>query len=111
LLRRARIVASIDLPKETFATSGGVPNPSVLVVKKLSSTDIRLAEAGAMDYDVFMAIPKTAGIDKRGKPVYLRTPEGFELEDENLHPIVDDEIALVAGVFSRWVKDRGYVGD
>lgn len=111
LLRRARIVASIDLPKETFATSGGVPNPSVLVVRKLSTTDIRLAEANALDYEVFMAIPKTAGIDKRGNPVYLRTPEGFEIEDANLNPIVDDEIALVAGMFSRWVRDRGYVGD
>ena len=29
LLRRTRIIASVDLPKETFADSGGVPNPSV----------------------------------------------------------------------------------
>jgi hypothetical protein len=83
----------------------------VLVVKKLSSTEIRLAEANALDYEVFMAIPKTAGIDKRGNPVYLRTPEGFELQDESLNPMVDDEISLVAGSFSRWVKERGYVGD
>ena len=111
LLRRTRVIASVDLPKETFATSGGVPNPSLLVVKKLSNTDIRLAEANALDYEVFMAIPKTAGIDKRGNPMYLRTPEGFEIQDDDLNPMIDDEIALVAGTFSSWVKERGYVGD
>ena len=31
LLRNARLVASIDLPKETFSEGGGVPNPSVLM--------------------------------------------------------------------------------
>jgi len=110
LMRRARIVGSIDLPKETFAHSGGVPNPSVLVLQKLTPTEIKLAEAGAFDYDVFMAIPKTAGIDKRGNPVYQRTPEGLDIEDENSKPILDDEISLVAPVFSRWAKERGYVG-
>ncbi|MCI0551505.1 MAG: SAM-dependent methyltransferase, partial [Anaerolineae bacterium] len=110
LLRRTQIIASIDLPKETFATSGGVPNPSVLVLKKLSASDIKLAEANALDYEVFMAIPKTAGIDKRGQIVYLRTPEGFEIEDENLLPMKDDEIELVAESFLEWLKEVGRVG-
>jgi type I restriction enzyme M protein len=109
LMTRARIVGSVDLPKETFAHSGGVPNPSVLVLQKLTATEIKLAEAEAFDYDVFMAIPKTAGIDKRGNPVYQRTPEGFDIEDENCQPILDDEISLVASTFSKWVKERGYV--
>lgn len=109
LLRRARIIGSIDLPKETFAHSGGVPNPSVLVLQKLTATEIKLAEAGAFDYEIFMAIPKTAGIDKRGNAVYQRTAEGFDIEDENCQPILDDEIALVAPTFSRWAKERGYV--
>ena len=34
LLDNTRIVASIDLPKETFAEGGGVPNPSVLVLQR-----------------------------------------------------------------------------
>jgi type I restriction enzyme M protein len=109
LMKRARIISSIDLPKETFAHSGGVPNPSVLVLQKLTPTEVKLAEAGAFDYDVFMAIPKTAGIDKRGNPVYQRTPEGLDIEDENFQPILDDEISLVAPTFTRWVRERGYV--
>ncbi len=110
LIRRTRVLASIDLPKETFATSGGVPNPSVLVLQKLTKEEIRLAEAGALDnYEVFMAIPKTAGLDKRGNPVYRRTVEGFDVLDENDLPLVDDEIALVSEEFLRWMGGREHV--
>jgi type I restriction enzyme M protein len=111
LLQRARIVATIDLPKETFAMSGGVPNPSVLVVKKLTTQEIQLTGANALDYDVFMAIPKTAGINKRGRKLLLRTPEGLEIPDETGTPVVDDEISLVASSFSKWVREAGYVSD
>ena len=110
LLKHARIIATIDLPKETFASSGGVPNPSVVLIKKFTANEIRLFEANAIDYELFMAIPKTAGIDKRGNPVYLRTPEGFDLFDENLERVVDDEIRLVAPEFASWAREMGYVG-
>lgn len=109
LFRRARIVASIDLPKETFADSGGVPNPSVLIVQRLAKEDVKLAEAGAIDdYEVFMAIPKTAGRDKRGNPVYRRTPDGLEILDEAMQRVLDDELPTVSEEFRAWVKEAGY---
>ena len=112
LLFRARVMATVDLPKETFATSGGVPNPSLLIVKKFSKEEIRLAEADASGYyDVFMAIPKTAGIDKRGGPRYARTPEGYEILGDDLLPIVDDEVALVADAFSNWIAEGNHATD
>lgn len=105
LFRRARILASVDLPKETFADSGGVPNPSVLFLEKLTREEIKLAEAGALDeYEIFMAIPKTAGRDKRGNPVYYKTPEGFEILGDNFEPILDDELPLVANQFCEWIR-------
>jgi len=105
LYRRSRLIASVDLPKETFADSGGVPNPSVLIVEKLTRAEMALAEKGALDeYRVFMAIPKTAGRDKRGNPIYYKTPEGLELLNARLEPVVDDEIPLVARYFAEWVK-------
>ena len=109
-LKHARIIGTIDLPKETFATSGGVPNPSVIVAKKYTTNEMRLFEANALEYEIFMAIPKTSGIDKRGNPVYLRTPEGFDLFDENLERVVDDEIRLVPPEFAGWVREMGYAG-
>jgi type I restriction enzyme M protein len=101
LTGRARILASVDLPKETFAESGGVPNPSVLIVERLTREEQRLANAGALDpYDIFMAIPKTAGRNKRGNPIYYKTPEGEEVLNEDLEPILDDDLPLVAEAFA-----------
>lgn len=112
LFLKARVIATVDLPKETFADSGGVPNPSLLVVQKLTREEMRLAEKGALESNpVFMAIPKTAGRDKRGNPVYYKTPEGLEILDDSMKPIVDDEIPAVAGYFKDWMREVGYVGN
>ena len=103
LLANTRVVASIDLPKETFAEGGGVPNPSVLVVQRLTREDAKIAQAGALgEYEIFMAIPKKVGIDKRGNKVYTRTPEGFVVLDENNKPIVDDDLPKVVSDFEVW---------
>lgn len=101
ILRRARIIASIDLPKETFSISGGVNNPSVLIMQKFTKEQMQKADAGIIDENsmVFMAAPRTAGIDKRGKPIFLRHPDGRELIDENGNRFLDDEIAAVSDQF------------
>lgn len=105
LLRNARIVASVDLPKETFAEGGGVPNPSVLVMQKLTRDEAKLAQRGALgEYEVFMSIPKVVGIDKRGNPVYVRTPDGLVVLDDNNEPTVDDDLPKVVFDFEQWRK-------
>ena len=103
LLQHSRLVASVDLPKETFAEGGGVPNPSVLIVQRLTRDEIKLASKGALDeYEIFMAIPKKVGIDKRGNPVYLRTSRGLNIIDSHSKPIIDDELPYVAAAFHEW---------
>jgi type I restriction enzyme M protein len=104
LLRRGRLIASVDLPKTTFADSGGVPNPSVILVQRLTKEEIRVADA-LEGYDVFMAIPKTSGRDKRGNPVYYRNEDGFEILNERQEPTVDDQIPAVAVAFAEWRKE------
>jgi type I restriction enzyme M protein len=101
LFQRTRVVASVDLPKETFAESGGVPNPSVLIVERLAKEQTRLAEVGALPAnDIFMAIPQTAGRDKRGNPIYCKAPDGQEVLDANMELVLDDDLPQVAGVFA-----------
>ena len=103
LLRNARLVASIDLPKETFAEGGGVPNPSVLMLQRFTREEVKLAQAGALDaYDIFMAIPKRVGIDQRGNDVHVRTPEGLIVLDENAEPTIDDDLPKVVSAFKEW---------
>jgi type I restriction enzyme M protein len=114
LLKRGRIIASIDLPKETFSISGGVNNPSVLIVQKFKQEQVQQAAAGILESNhmVFMATPRTAGIDKRGKPIFMRHPDGREIIDDNGNHIIDDEIRAVAEQFISWLsKDRvGRIG-
>ena len=103
LLWNTRLVASIDLPKETFAEGGGVPNPSVLIAQRLTREEVKLARASVLDeYEVFMALPKTVGRDKRGNAVYLRTPEGHIVLGESGLPTKDDDLPDVVAAFSDW---------
>jgi len=50
-----------------------------------------------------MARPRTSGRDKRAKAVFLREPDGRERLDGAGQKVVDDEIALVAGAFRRFL--------
>ena len=103
LLVNARLIASIDLPKETFAEGGGVPNPSVLIVQRFTREEARLAQAGALDeYESFMAIPKKVGIDKRGNAVHVRTAEGLIVLDGSDKPTIDDDLPKVVSAFKDW---------
>lgn len=103
LLHSGRLIASIDLPKETFAEGGGVPNPSVLIVERFTREEEKLAHAGVLDeYEAFMAIPKKVGIDKRGNPVHVRSPKGSVILDKEGKPTVDDDLPRLVTAFQAW---------
>ena len=105
LLRNSRLLASVDLPKETFAEGGGVPNPSVLIVQRLTREEEKLAGANALDeYETFMSLPRTVGIDKRGSAVYHRTPEGLVVLNADGRPTKNDDLPLVVEAFRQWYR-------
>lgn len=90
LLQHTQIVASIDLPGETFQPGTGT-NAHLLAVQKKPPEE-RSAEE--LDYDTFIAIAETVGKDNRGEPVYLRNEKGepihYETERE-VHTVSDGE--------------------
>lgn len=129
ILKRCRILASIDLPTETFEAFGGTgTQTSVLVLQKKMTEQMRLEEVtGQMeDYEVFMAICKTMGYDRRGNDLWLRTPEGEIVEHEVevntvtraadgmvicerrrvMQPVRDDDVGRVAPLFERWIREK-----
>ena len=108
LLRRSQLIASVDLPKTTFKASGGVNNPSVLIVRKFTKEEAKNADKGILDkaYSVFMSTPATAGIDNRMSPVYLRHPDGREKQDDEGNKVIDDQISVVAEVFRKWKETK-----
>ena len=104
LVKRSKIIASIDLPKETFGRNKGVNNPSVLIVKKFTAEELRDANQGRLDlsHNVFMCTPKTSGIDKRGNTVFLRHPNGEYILDQDGNRVPDDQISHVHSAFRLW---------
>ena len=108
LLHRSKIMASIDLPKTTFAASEGINNPSVLIVQRLAPQKATLADSGVIDkdYNMFMATPQTSGTNARSKPVFLRHPDGREIFDGDGNRIINDQISLVPKAFDEWLKSN-----
>lgn len=125
ILKRCRLIASTDLPVETFLAFGGTgTQTSVLVLQKKTEEEMRLEEAAGrpQDYEVFMALCETMGYDRRGNDLWLRTPEGEIIEQEVTVPVIhytpegltvyepkrelrrvrDDDVSQVARLFRQW---------
>lgn len=77
ILKRFRILASIDLPVETFLPQVGV-QASLLFLQKKTSNERDAAFYGEA-YEVFMAIAENIGKDRRSVPLYMRDEDGAEL--------------------------------
>jgi type I restriction enzyme M protein len=77
ILKRFKVLASLDLPVEMFLPQVGV-QASVLFLQKKTSAE-RDAAINGEDYDVFMAIAENIGKDRRGVPIYIRDEDGAEM--------------------------------
>jgi type I restriction enzyme M protein len=129
ILKRCRVIASVDLPVETFLAFGGTgTQTSVLILEKKSHNEMRLEEASGriQDYEVFMVLCAMMGYDRRGNDLWLRTPEGEIIEQEMVNRVItrtpegvtifepkrelrrirDDNVAQVAPAFSRWWAEK-----
>jgi type I restriction enzyme M protein len=104
ILKKAYILASIDLPTETFEPHTGTQT-SVLILKKKTPEQEKLQE----DYEIFMSIPEKVGHDRRGNPIYMTTPEGEIQLDERGNPIIEDHLPLVAQAFKKWIRRKGII--
>jgi len=81
ILRHAWVLASVDLPVETFIVEANVNILTSLLFLKKKPPEVIKQEAisGAPDYPVFMAVAEKVGFDRRGNVLYKRSPEGEEL--------------------------------
>ena len=73
LLKHAHLIAVIDLPAETFQPHTGTK--TALVVVKRNHRPLNNPQE-QKEYDIFMSMPRWIGHDRRGTPIYRRTPEG-----------------------------------
>lgn len=81
ILRHAWVLASVDLPVETFIVEANVNILTSLLFLKKKPSELIKREAihGQSDYPVFMAVAEKVGFDRRGNTLFKRSPEGEEL--------------------------------
>lgn len=77
ILKHFKLIASVDLPVETFLPQVGV-QASLLFLQKKTDAE-QLVDLEQEDYDVFMAIVEQVGKDRRGVPIYVRDDDGAEI--------------------------------
>ena len=84
ILRHAWVLASVDLPVETFIVEANVNILTSLLFLKKKPVEVihREAVGGSPDYPIFMAVAEKVGFDRRGNTLYKRSPEGDELTRE-----------------------------
>lgn len=103
ILEKMQIIASIDLPVETFEPHTGTQT-SILIMRKKTQEEVKY---GLNDYEIFMSLPEKVGHDRRGNPIYKMTPDGKIVLDDNGNPIIDDQLPIVAEVFKEWINEQG----
>ena len=83
LIEKSRLVAIIDVPKETFMPNTPTKT-SILVLQKMDKNEI------PEDYPVFMATAETCGHDRRG------------------NQISSDDVSLIPAEFKKWAKANDF---
>ncbi len=123
ILRHCWVLASIDLPVESFIVEANVNIlTSLLFLKRKPDAVIQAEDLGQkQDYPVFMAVAEKVGFDRRGNTLYKRHPDGEEilqdvtvsekvriggkLETRLLHRkerIVDDDLPEIAKAYAEF---------
>ena len=126
ILRKTRVIASIDLSRNAFQPYVGTKT-SVLFLEKKSKDQILIEErTGKLEpYEVYMAMAEKVGHDRRGNTVFRRTPEGekilvkkekeiigivgkkqYRARRKVLEPIVDDDLPSVTSSFKEWLGKK-----
>ncbi len=84
ILRHCWVLASVEVPVEAFIVEANVGIlTSLLFLKKKTENEINAEDLGKKaEYPVFMAVAESAGVDRRGAPLYKRTPKGDEVVEE-----------------------------
>ena len=77
ILEHFKLIASVDLPEETFQPQVGV-HASLLFLQKKTAIE-RLVDPNSEMYDVFMAIAEKVGKDRRGNVIDEKDEDGADL--------------------------------
>lgn len=127
IFEKTRIIASVDLPIETFEPFVGAKTHVILLEKKKREKTEQEKISKKDDYNIFMARAHKVGHDRRGNPLYKRGPTGEEIlvtsEKEVIKiqdarkviekilrkdRILDDDLPEISTIFKDWWMKNGY---
>lgn len=108
ILEKFKLLASVDLPVETFLPQVGV-QASLLFLQKKTKIEM-LRSVKDEDYQVFMAIAEAVGKDRRGIPVYERDEDGAEIlyndtQEQAIYTVTGDLISKTRKIRKKHLDD------
>jgi type I restriction enzyme M protein len=89
------VVATVDLPVETFIPGGTGTQTTVIVFRK------PVAGPPSHEGDIFMTIVTSVGYNKRGKPTFKTNDFGEIVEDEDGQGISDNQLPDIVDAFRK----------
>ena len=97
IMSKARILAVVSLPQETFVPHGAGVKASVLFVQKLPQEELKKLEK--KDYPIFFAVIEKIGYDIRGRTVFKKDEKGEPIKDEKGNFVIDTDIPEIIESF------------
>jgi len=96
---KAKILAIVNLPQETFIPFGTGVKTSLLFLEKETPNKIR-------QYPIFFGRVKKLGYqgNKNGTPLYQKDKYGQIVKDKNGQPIVDEDFSVIVDAYKEFQK-------
>lgn len=96
LLRKAKILGVIDLPRESFRPHTGTKTSLLFLQKTEDAQD---------DYSVFMAVSDFVGHDRRGNPIYKKDEQGNVVKDaETDAPVIYNDLPNILEQWNNYLN-------
>ena len=97
---KAKILAIVNLPQETFIPFGTGVKTSLLFLEKETLNKIK-------QYPIFFGRVKKLGYqgNKNGTPLYQKDKYGQVIKDGNGHPILDEDFSVIVDAYKKFQKE------
>ncbi|MEM3526038.1 MAG: N-6 DNA methylase [Candidatus Jordarchaeaceae archaeon] len=105
---KAKILAIIKLPPETFIPYGTGINASILFLQKFQSINMEVQECA--NHDVFFGVIEKIGYEgtKNGKVIYKRDEKGEIIRDPGGNPVIDEDVTEVIRAYNAFKENKTF---
>ncbi len=102
LIKKAKILAVIDLPREAFQPYTGTKT-SILFLQRVESIH--------EDYEIFMSVSNAVGHDRRGNPLYLKDDSGKPKVDDSGKKLINNDLPKILSDWEKYKRGEDIEGE